>query len=169
MLATIPRAALLNAANSSVAAALLRDGALHRQMTTMNSWVPLLLALLTETDKKVAVKKSFSQSNCLFFRPLVSGGHIWLWYLVKEHLAPPTSGLQRRGVNYYRGRGWRRGCSKIWWTSRETIATSFFPSCSVILSSASRYIHQQGSISAPTPFLFQLKIRKHWMKSSIFY
>lgn len=52
-LAVIPHCALLTATNSRISSALLQDKIFRRQTKTMNSWVPLLLALLAEYDQKV--------------------------------------------------------------------------------------------------------------------
>lgn len=59
LLAVIPRHTLLNASNSRVGPVLLSDQPIRRQLKTMNSWVPLLLALLAEYGQKVAC------SSCL--------------------------------------------------------------------------------------------------------
>lgn len=54
-LAVIPRQALLNAPNSRVGVALRKDRKFQKQLKDMNSWVPLLLALLAEYGDKVGV------------------------------------------------------------------------------------------------------------------
>ena len=56
VLARIPRASLLNAANSAaVSTALASDTAFQRQLKRSgNSWLPLLLALLAEHQQQVA-------------------------------------------------------------------------------------------------------------------
>lgn len=54
-LAVIPRQALLNATNSRVSVALRKDRQFQKQLQDMNSWVPLLLALLAEYGDKVGV------------------------------------------------------------------------------------------------------------------
>lgn len=53
-IAVIPHHAILTATNSQIRTALLNDKIFRRQMKTMNSWVPLLLALLAEYGQKVA-------------------------------------------------------------------------------------------------------------------
>lgn len=57
-LAMIPRHALLNATNSRVGVALRRDRKFQKQLKDMNSWVPLLLALLAEYGDKVSVVRN---------------------------------------------------------------------------------------------------------------
>jgi hypothetical protein len=52
LLAVVPRHTILNGASSRVGATMLSDRAFRRQMKTMNSWVPLLLALLAECGHK---------------------------------------------------------------------------------------------------------------------
>ena len=54
LLAVIPRRTILYALNSRVRAAMLSDRAFRKQLKTMNSWVPLLLALLAECGDKVS-------------------------------------------------------------------------------------------------------------------
>ena len=54
LLAVVPRHTILTAANSRVGAAMLNDRAFRRQLKTVNSWVPLLLALLAECGHKVS-------------------------------------------------------------------------------------------------------------------
>ena len=52
-LALIPRTALLNCTNSSVHGVFEGDQHIQRQLSDMNSWVPLLLALMGEYAQKV--------------------------------------------------------------------------------------------------------------------
>ena len=54
LLAVVPRHTILSAANTGVGAALRSDRAFRRQLKTVNSWVPLLLALLAECGHKVS-------------------------------------------------------------------------------------------------------------------
>jgi hypothetical protein len=75
VLATIPRSSLLSAANSEVGTALVRDKVLRRQMRTGNSWIPLLLALLAETGKKVG----FKTLSVWYSIPDLSCQYIYFW------------------------------------------------------------------------------------------
>ena len=65
VLAEIPRHTLLNGRTSRVGPALVSDRAFSSQRKTVNSWVPLLLALLAEYDEKVDLLTQLSVCVCV--------------------------------------------------------------------------------------------------------
>lgn len=83
VVAKIPRSALLTSVNSRVWSVLSNDKIFKRQLLkTKNSWIPLLIALITEyvynkvlhTEITIIVVHTSSSS---LFRNQVSGGHIY--------------------------------------------------------------------------------------------
>lgn len=129
VLARIPRSALLNAGNStSVARALKQDKLFQRGLSSLNSWVPLLLTLLAEKQLQVLriLELKFLNIYLYYFifrvsRAQVFGGHIFLSYRVRCALDQLTNGHVKRENDYCRGREWGRGWRVIWWTWSETL------------------------------------------------
>ena len=144
LLAVVPRHTILNGASSRVGATMLSDRAFRRQMKTMNSWVPLLLALLAECGHKVSLFCS-----CIVYGFYLSSGPAFgaptcPWFQIKP---PPVlfyGGLPVRGDGCWGAQEWRRGYRETRPTSVETTTPLYCPSHSVTLNSSSEiYSNQQ--------------------------
>lgn len=97
-LAVIPQRALLTATNSCIRSAILHDKIFRRQLKTMNSWVPLLLALLAEYDQK-ATSACVCCVCCIVLSPCspqVIGTRTCPWFQVRMPLVLYFSGLGGR-------------------------------------------------------------------------